>query len=273
MPTIVQEGTAAKGNIYSQADVTVIIPAFNSEKTIVRALDSVYKQNKRPAKILIINDGSKDNTEIVCREWISNNPDIACDFITTENKGVSSARNEGLKLAKTSLAAFLDSDDTWTPDKIEKQLEVFNSNSFSLCNLVCTGSILRSVSGKTYQLSKRKLLFSNLVVTSSVLVKTDVIKKYFFDSRLKRSEDFNLLLKIAARDKGIIIVDSILTNYTIDSTQNKLSNDKKNFQKDEIRNFCFLLNEHYISLGEFLLASIFSYIKYIRRGIIKHENC
>ncbi len=108
----------------TENDITVIIPVYNSEKTVLKALDSVYNQIARPRTIKIINDGSKDNTETICIAWYNNHSDIDFELVSIPNGGVSNARNVGIKRTTTQLIAFLDADDTWEQDKIQKQLEV-----------------------------------------------------------------------------------------------------------------------------------------------------
>ncbi len=267
------EVTNTQGDIkcpfLTEKDITVIIPVYNSEKTILTALDSVYNQIARPKTTIIINDGSNDNTEAKCIEWKQNHSDIDFELVSISNEGASNARNVGIKRTTTKLIAFLDSDDSWEPDKIQKQLAVFNKSSESACNLVCSGSNLRPTDDKIYTISKKQLLLRNLIVTSSVLVKTEIIKKYLFNTRLRRSEDYNLWLKIASNDKGIFLINSSLTNYSVDVSPNKLSNNLKKFELDELKNFKLLFKEHYISFFEYSVSSCFSLIKYIRRGIIK----
>ena len=253
----------------TENDITVIIPVYNSEKTITRALCSVYSQTSRPGKIVIINDGSKDKTEAICIEWQNKHSDIDFELVSIPNGGVSNARNVGIKRTTTRLIAFLDADDSWEHDKIQKQIAIFNDKSYSICNLVCTGSNLRPTNDVTFEITKKQLLFRNLIVTSSVLVKTEILKKYLFNTELKRSEDYNLWLKIASDDKGILLINSVLTNYSVDDSPNKLSFNSKKFELDELKNYKLLFKEHYISFSEYFVSSCFSLIKYVKRGIIK----
>lgn len=259
--------------MYSGNDITVIIPVYNSSKTVQKALDSVYFQTVRPHKILIINDGSTDNSEEICINWQNQHTDIELELYNIQNGGAANARNVGISKTSSSLIAFLDADDSWAFDKIEKQILIFNDTNLKKRNLICSGSNLRSVDNKIHAVSKNKLLVRNLVVTSSVLVKTDIIKKYYFDTTLKRSEDYNLWLKIAVNDKGVIILNSHLVDYSLDYSPVKLSFNKKEFQIDEMKNFKYLYNEEYLNFLEFIFASTFSELKYIIRCILKRNYC
>ncbi|MCT7970923.1 glycosyltransferase family 2 protein [Laspinema olomoucense] len=97
--------------------ISVIIPAYNAEATILETIDSVLKQTFTDFELLVINDGSQDNTQTVV-ESIS---DSRVRVISYPNGGVCVARNRGIFLAKGELIAFLDADDLWTLDKLEKQ--------------------------------------------------------------------------------------------------------------------------------------------------------
>ena len=89
--------------------VSVIIPAYNSEKTIKRCIESIILQNRADVEIIIINDGSTDETDSICKVLQTEHENII--YITKENGGVSSARNSGLSVATGEFVMFVDSDD------------------------------------------------------------------------------------------------------------------------------------------------------------------
>ena len=104
--------------------VSVVIPAYNAEKTIADCLDSVNDQTYPDIEIIVINDGSADQTLKLLEEYqrFSLRP---LRIYTQKNAGPSVARNCGISLAKGEYIAFLDADDRWVKDKIENQLKVF----------------------------------------------------------------------------------------------------------------------------------------------------
>ena len=109
--------------------ISVIIPMYNASETIVRVLNSVKNQTlKCDYEILVINDGSKDNSKEIVEKYISENSGSNIILIDQLNGGVSTARNAGLRASKGELIAFLDSDDEWFPDKLEKQKQILNNN-------------------------------------------------------------------------------------------------------------------------------------------------
>ena len=109
--------------------VSIILPTFNRAKTLVRAIESVLKQTFKDYELLIIDDGSTDNTKEDIAQFLS---DTRVKYIYQENSGASNARNKGIELSNSDLIAFQDSDDEWMENKLEEQVKVFDSNDDSL---------------------------------------------------------------------------------------------------------------------------------------------
>ena len=106
--------------------VSVIIPTYNRAKLLPRAIKSVLNQTFKDFEVIIVDDGSTDNTEEVINEFQKHNKRIK--YIRHEkNKGAAAARNTGIKIAQGEYIAFQDSDDEWLPNKLEKQMEIFES--------------------------------------------------------------------------------------------------------------------------------------------------
>lgn len=102
--------------------VSVIIPVYNCPEFIKNTLESVFNQTYSDYEIIVINDGSTDNTHEVLQQYIDK-----IKYFHQENQGVGVARNYGLKIAEGELIAFLDQDDIFLPDKLAKQVNIFNS--------------------------------------------------------------------------------------------------------------------------------------------------
>ncbi|NEP81377.1 MAG: glycosyltransferase family 2 protein, partial [Okeania sp. SIO3B3] len=102
--------------------VSVIIPVYNGDRYISQAIESVLVQTYRSYEIIVIDDGSTDNTRLVLEPYIE---DIR--YVYQENQGVSAARNHGIDLARGELIAFLDADDFFLPDKLTGQVGVFDA--------------------------------------------------------------------------------------------------------------------------------------------------
>ena len=97
--------------------VTVIIPAYNAGRTISAALESVFAQTYRDFDVIVVDDGSTDDTALRVAEW-----GHQVTYIRQENGGPASARNEAVRHSRSPLIAFLDADDVWLPRKLERQV-------------------------------------------------------------------------------------------------------------------------------------------------------
>ncbi|MEO0525281.1 MAG: glycosyltransferase family 2 protein [Pseudomonadota bacterium] len=191
--------------------VSVIIPAFNAEKTLQATLDSVCAQTHGNLEIFVVDDGSRDRTLGIAKAGASKDSRIR--VISQENCGVASARNAALERAQGDYVAWIDADDLWHPTKIEKQLEVFCESEFPL-SLVYTGyrligpddHVLRNfrpltdVSGHTLCQQIATNYFTN---TSSIMVPLPIaLRCGGHDTRLKAwgmegAEDLLLQLQLA----------------------------------------------------------------------------
>jgi glycosyltransferase involved in cell wall biosynthesis len=103
--------------------VSVVIPAHNSRRYIVETLDSILAQRHRPLEILVVDDGSTDSTAQIVRGYA---PEIR--LIEQQQRGHPAARNTGIRAAAGEFLAFLDHDDLWSPDKLERQMASFERN-------------------------------------------------------------------------------------------------------------------------------------------------
>jgi glycosyltransferase involved in cell wall biosynthesis len=110
--------------------VSVIVPAYNSARYISQAVDSILEQTRIPDQIIIVNDGSTDDT----RTEIQKYHDARLVYVEQENGGISAARNRGLGLARADYITFLDADDRWRPTMLEKQLTVLEAEPSLVCS-------------------------------------------------------------------------------------------------------------------------------------------
>lgn len=255
-----------------KAPVTVIIPAYNAEKTLEKAIQSIFAQTYPVEKITVIDDGSTDRTLSIAQslsENARNNegaPEIK--IIASENSGVSHARNLGIKASETLYTAFLDSDDAWHNEKIEKQIKAFEK--YPEASLVSTSSTVKKhFSNKTKIISFTHLLMRNHVITSSAMAKTETLKLFLFDEELKRAEDYNLWLKLATKGQ-LVFIDEELVFFADKRTfgQSGLSKDFHALSRDELRGFIKLKKSHTINIFQFLFAFCMSCVKYVRKCII-----
>jgi teichuronic acid biosynthesis glycosyltransferase TuaG len=185
--------------------VSIIIPTWNRANTIKQAIDSALKQTLSPQEILICDDGSVDNTEEVVKSI--DDPRIYW-FPGTRGGRPAIPRNRGIQVSKGEWLAFLDSDDEWLPNKLEKELALAKKlNCLAVCcNAKCyiPGKGIRDnlLSWNSESLTYYDLLKSNQVVCSSSLIHRSLLKTIIGfpeESGLKALEDYALWLRIATQ--------------------------------------------------------------------------
>lgn len=115
--------------------VSIIVPTFNHGAFISETLSSVLEQKYDHWECIIVNDGSTDNTEDICRSF--QKQDARFQYFFKENNGLATTRNQGLKMAKGDFIQLLDSDDLLAPDKLKNQLDVFQN--YPQCDIVYSG--------------------------------------------------------------------------------------------------------------------------------------
>lgn len=182
------------------AYVSVIIPTFNRAHTISEAIDSVLNQTYRKLEIIVVDDGSMDNTAEVVSKYGEK-----INYIYQGNAGPSVARNNGIKQAKGNLIGFLDSDDKWLEEKLEKQVRLFDENK-SLGIVSCgyyncdeRMNIISSVSDKSLDTKqiRRIMPIRNIFPTPSVLVKRECFDRLgLFKEGYRFAEDWDMWLRI-----------------------------------------------------------------------------
>jgi len=208
--------------------VSVVMPAYNSEKTIKRSVDSVLAQTFKDFELIIVDDGSEDATTRVVHDLMN----IDGRIILVENEsnlGVAQARNIGCKEARGEYIAFLDSDDIWREDKLEKQLSFTVSSNSDLCYTSYTFLKNGVFSDKEYivpeAVSYSWLLKENVIGCSTVLIRAKIFKEkgYCFDNTYAH-EDYALWLKLAKAGFKFGGLQEVLTGY---STGGRSSNKLK----------------------------------------------
>lgn len=251
--------------------ISVVIPMYNAEKTIARAIYSVINQTYKGAfEIIVVNDGSKDKSADIVREIIEKNPKVKIRLIEQENGGVSKARNTGLKNVSGDYIALLDSDDEWFDSKIVEQINIFESNRF-IDFLGASFVGFRLGNKKTEHLSRinfKSLLFRNYFQPSTVLFKREIINKIgYFDENQRYAEEGNFFLRVA-REYNCYFFHKNLINFGDGKSgfgDSGLSANLREMEKGELKNLKFVLQQKWISSFTYSIAVGFSLLKYVRR--------
>lgn len=194
--------------------VSVIIPTYNCGHLISRAIESALAQTVPVSEIIVVDDGSTDDTKEKLRKF----PAIV-KYCYKQNGGVSSARNLGIKNAIHDWLAFLDADDYWLPTKIEKQLAHIGLDSNLILNCTSIQCIeeqeIRVQNVPSEDLLKSTLRFRNPITLSSVIVRRDaVLSAGGFNANLHYGEDWDLWLRLRDAGKFSVIPDPV-TMYQI----------------------------------------------------------
>ena len=197
--------------------ISVVIPTLNRINTLQRALDSVINQTYKPAEIIVVDNGSSDGTLKFLREQY---PKIT--ILTENKKGVSSARNKGIKKSINQWIALLDSDDAWHPRKLEIQTSMLDS-ALKEYNLIHTDEVWFRNNKHINQMKKHKkqggYIFERClslccISPSSVLFKKNILDKVgLFDESLPVCEDYDMWLKICSSEEVLFAQDKLTYKY------------------------------------------------------------
>ena len=218
----------------SRASITVIVPSYNSARFIGEALDSIFAQTLQPEQIIVVDDGSTDDTAAVVRRYT----DSRIQYIRTEHAGVASARNVGLDAARGEYISFLDADDRWRPIFLE-MMHAFLSEDPTAASVFSNfvrfqhpgGQLLGDQFRSYPEIKRPKLLqdapyahgriprekaFSALVAcgdipayTQVMMFRRSMIENVRFEPTLRLGEDTNFVLK-AYLAGGVIFTDVVL---------------------------------------------------------------
>lgn len=247
--------------------VTIIMPAYNCERFLREAVESVKAQTYKDWELFIIDDCSTDGARSLAEKLARTDERITV-LHNEVNSGVSSTRNRGVQESDSEWIAFLDSDDMWEPNKLEKQFELFSS--VPEAKLLFTGSGFMYEDGERMdyvlhvpeKINRRELLKQNLVSCSSVLVRRELLLKYPMPEKGMMHEDFTVWLKILSEEKHAYGIDEpllIYRRYDGSKSGNKLKAAKMNWNA-------------YRHVGLNPLEGAYYMCWYMIKGILKYSH-
>ena len=182
--------------------VSVVIPSYNRSQYIAETIESVLTQTYRNIEVIVIDDGSTDNTSEVVDRYL---PRIK--YVRQNNSERGASRNHGLRLANGDFISFLDSDDLWLPEKLAKDIEIFDKSPKA--GIVYSDVVLIDASGKLIKLVKRhgysgrvteQLLVDNFVSIGAHLIRTTVVRDiggFREERKLSGSEDWEMWVRLS----------------------------------------------------------------------------
>ncbi|RBW49726.1 glycosyltransferase family 2 protein [Marinobacter sp. F3R11] len=202
--------------------VSVIVPVYNRAHLVSETIESILSQTYEPIETILINDGSTDESLSVLREYESRFPD-KIRVIDQQNQGQIAARNNGIEIAQGEYIAFLDSDDLWLKDKLERQIPLFEDG----VGLVYSGTEIIDENGCTIRVERAdelisgyiypQLLVKNRMTGGTVVVTSDALKRVgLFSSDFKAAENWDLWLRIC-RIYSVRVVPDPLIKYRVHS--------------------------------------------------------
>jgi glycosyltransferase involved in cell wall biosynthesis len=255
--------------------LSVIIPSFNRAQTLTRAIDSVINQKSAVDEIIVVDDGSTDDTAIQITE---NYPDIK--LIRQSNQGVSAARNAGIKQASFEWIAFLDSDDTWMPDKISiiRQMQhaqseylLFHSDEIWIRNGIRVNPMKkhRKSGGFIFE----HCLPLCVISPSAAVVHRSLLQSVrYFDESLPACEDYDLWLKICHQFPVAFIARPLITKYG--GHEDQLSCRFWGMDRFRIRSLHRLLENQALTREQYLAAEsmLTKKLNILLNGARKHNN-
>jgi glycosyltransferase involved in cell wall biosynthesis len=204
--------------------VSIIIPAYNCERFIAEAVESVRRQEYEPSEIIIIDDGSTDGTSS-CVKGLGE--DIR--YVYQTNKGPAAARNRGITISRGEVIAFLDADDYWPANKLKIQMERMNKNpeiEVVLGRIKCTGLLTEEDRKIRFESADNTMI--SICLGSGVFRKSVFDRVGLFDESLRHYEDHDWLLR--AREKDISMI--ILKDVTLYNRRNEYSMSRRKTRND-----------------------------------------
>ncbi len=251
--------------------VSVIVPTYNRAHLITRSIKSVLNQTFQDFEIIIVDDASTDNTEDIVR----NLEDPRIKYVKNEiNKGAGASRNKGIKCSAGEYLAFQDSDDEWYPEKLEKQMDVFNKSGLEY-GVVYT-DMLRVFEDYTVQYwhspdirykkllneDKKEYQVEGIGIQSTLIRKKCFENAGLFDEKLPRFIDLELFIRLSSLYRFYHIKEPLVKYYLtpgISSDNNALFVARKlilNKHYDEIKNERRFLSQECFRGGNLILRLV-----------------
>jgi teichuronic acid biosynthesis glycosyltransferase TuaG len=246
--------------------VSIVMPAYNAGKTVRKSVESVIAQTFLDWELIVIDDGSRDDTASILSELAEKDDRI--HFLQNEkNSGASYTRNRAVSIAKGEWIAFLDSDDLWMPEKLEKQLALTEKYpDMAVCYTASTfidedGNPYEYVMPAVEQLTYKTLLHKNLMSCSSVMIRASIMKNIKMPND-KMHEDYFVWLSVL-REYGVAYgIDEPLLIYRL--CKNSKSGNRFKSAK--------MLFNSYRAVGYNCIAACVLVIWYTIHSVTKRKN-
>ncbi|QSZ41433.1 glycosyltransferase [Sulfurimonas aquatica] len=253
-------------------NISVVIPTYNRYEFLKRALKSVYAQTYAPQEIIVIDDGSTDNTQNIQIDF----PDVK--YFYKENGGVSSARNLGIKNASFAWVAFLDSDDEWVEMKLEEQVNFHKKNKdylISYTNEIWIRDAKEVKIPKKFQkhggeIFKESLSYCNIAPSSVIIHKSLLELIGNFDENLEVCEDYDLWLRVSLEHKIGLVDKKLIKKYA--GHENQLSFKHWGMDRFRVASLEKLLECNDIEKKELIIVELIKKYTLLLKGAFKYDK-
>jgi glycosyltransferase involved in cell wall biosynthesis len=256
--------------------ISILMPVYNGGKYLRPAIDSMLCQTERNFELLILNDGSTDNTQAVV-ESFHDERIIAVN--NAVNQGLIATLNQGIKLARGTFIARMDQDDLASPERLEKELRFLEANP-DIC-AVATRIMLMDETGKetgfwnddklavTVEQICRRMPEENCIAHPTILIRSEVLRKYGYHKDQKGSEDWDLWMRLLTDGNKIAKINEVLLHYRIHPASITMQHNREGvyLKKSKVQ-MTFCLNRiKTLHLNAFdrrvLKGAVLNYFKYI----------
>lgn len=247
----------------SEVLVSVVIPNYNGERFVQKTLESVLNQTYQHFEIIVVDDCSTDRSPEIIEGFCQRDARIRLIRLT-RNGGVSNARNTGIREARGDYIALLDNDDTWTADKLERQVKLSKEAEIVYCSYDFIDENDRPI--KTPFLVPPKATFqsmlaSSVISCSTAFIKADILKAHPFDSQYYH-EDYVLWMQLLRLPVQAVGDEKVLMHYRQVSTSRNIR--KGNAAKHRWK-------AYREALGLSLPVSAWAFVRYAAKGILKYR--
>ncbi|HLA69648.1 MAG TPA: glycosyltransferase [Bacteroidota bacterium] len=240
--------------------VSVIVPTYNRKDLLAETIQGILYQTAPPQEIIVVDDGSTDGTA----EFLASECGSSVILETIEHSGMPAvARNRGIQKATGQFLAFCDHDDVWLPEKLERQLEWMEMNNHDFC---CADAYVYGSTNERYldryrfhfSSMQKNLVWSNFVISSSVIVRKDVVGNSRFpeDSFFRGYDDYLLWLELSRRI-GIGFLPQPLLSYRIHDR----NLGRENRSRDFVVQLRIVISER--PFPEYAFISLLKIVKYL----------
>lgn len=258
--------------------ISVIIPFYNSEKTIIQSIDSVVKETINFGydwELIIVNDGSTDQSYLIVNNYIANSPfQENIRLISQTNGGAAMARNAGIRVSNGEYIAFNDSDDYWLSGKLKFQMNYLLNNE----EVVLLGGIFGNDNVETLRKIKyetvitiKDQVFKNYFAPPTIILRRKVLEKSgLFSESMRHAEEGFFFNNVVVNGRSILLNKVVTAPLTSKGRygDSGLSGNLLKMEQGELFNIKSAYRFRYISLSLFVFAYCFSIIKFLRRLVL-----